>query len=305
MNNLVSVIIPTYKRNKFISRAIDSILAQSYENIEIIVVDDNGDDTEYGIKTERKLNEYILKGKIIYLKNKKNLGGALARNEGIKIAQGEFVTFLDDDDLYLKNKIKNQVKFMLENKFDFTFTDVRMLNEKDKSIDYRTHEYVKSTDNAELLKYHIMHHLTPTDTYMIRTDKLKEIGCFENHPMGQEFHLMLKAIKIGLNIGYLPLCEVIQYIHSGERISVGMGKIQAEMKLFEFKKKYFDVLNRKQRKYVVFRHYSVLAFVNIRGYDYVQALKFSIRAFLSSPVYFLDELRKYPKRKAYLESGVN
>jgi len=106
---LATVVIPTYKRPDFLSRAIDSILGQTYENIEIIVVDDNSSDSVDRKITESLMKEYENKSNICYLQHPSNLGGSAARNTGLKIARGEYITFLDDDDEFAENKIERQI----------------------------------------------------------------------------------------------------------------------------------------------------------------------------------------------------
>ena len=98
----VSVIIPTYKR-KSILRAVNSVLTQDYKNLEVIVVDDNANYPEYRKIVRDELAEHIAENKIVLIQNSKNLGGALARNEGILVSHGEYIAFFDDDDWYLGN----------------------------------------------------------------------------------------------------------------------------------------------------------------------------------------------------------
>ena len=102
---LISIIITTYKRKESFEKALRSAMLQTYENIEIIVVDDNADQLEYRKWVSNLMENFP---HITYIKNNKNLGGALARNEGIKKAHGEFIAFLDDDDVYTKDKISKQ-----------------------------------------------------------------------------------------------------------------------------------------------------------------------------------------------------
>ncbi|RKD21951.1 Glycosyltransferase, GT2 family [Caminicella sporogenes DSM 14501] len=300
MDKKVSVVIPTYKRSKFLQRAINSVLNQTYSNIEIIVVDDNDPNSKYRVETEKKMLKYIDCNNVIYIKNKKNLGGALARNEGILKASGDYITFLDDDDVYLPDKVSSQIKYMIENELDMSFTDVRIHNMDDKLVDYREHNYVKNLSNEELLKQHIMHHLTPTATYMFKKKSILNVGGFDDVQMGQEFMLMLKAIESGLKIGYLPVAHVIQYIHDGERISVGQNKIKAEVELYNFKKKYFNILNFRQRRYVKFRHHAVMMIVGKRSKQPIIAIQHLMKAFLTSPIdciletiYHIKKINKY------------
>lgn len=290
MNIKVSIVIPTYKRSEYLLRSINSVLDQSYQNIEIVIVDDNELESKYRQKTEERMLEFANNNKVVYIKNSKNLGGALARNQGIKNSTGDYITFLDDDDVYLPNKIENQLKFMLENSLEMSFTDVIIQNSRGDVIDYREHSYIKNFSKQELLKQHILHHLTPTSTYMYRKDILNKIGGFDDVSMGQEFMLMLKTIENNNNIGYFPEANVIQYAHNGERISVGNNKLAAEKKLYHIKERYFGILQKSEREYVKFRHLTVMMIVSLRSSKYLQAFWLFIIVSLRFPKNSLFEL---------------
>src|SRR5690625_1857772 len=107
---LVSVIIPTYKRPRMLTRALKSVLMQTYKNIEVIIVDDNDENSEYRKQTINFMKEYKSNPIIKYIKHKKNKGGSEARNTGIYKATGKYISFLDDDDEYMPTKIEKQVK---------------------------------------------------------------------------------------------------------------------------------------------------------------------------------------------------
>ena len=109
---LVSVIIPTYKRPDFLDRAIDSVLNQTYKNIEVIVVDDNNPDTEGRRRTEGIMEKYSNNPLVHYVKHECNKNGSAARNTGFRVSHGVYVAFLDDDDQYLPKKIESQVEKM-------------------------------------------------------------------------------------------------------------------------------------------------------------------------------------------------
>jgi glycosyltransferase involved in cell wall biosynthesis len=106
---LVSVVIPTYARSQYICRAINSVLNQTYQNIEIIVVDDNGENTDNQLATCKMLKPYIEKQQIRYIAHKTNQNGSAARNTGIFNAKGEYICLLDDDDEFFPEKIEKQV----------------------------------------------------------------------------------------------------------------------------------------------------------------------------------------------------
>ena len=110
MNKLVSVIIPTYSRPTYIIRGIESVLKQSYSPIEIIIVDDNGEGTIQQLETEKILNGYINSCKVKYIKHQTNKNGSAARNTGFKNCNGDYITFLDDDDEMSVDKIRLQIE---------------------------------------------------------------------------------------------------------------------------------------------------------------------------------------------------
>jgi glycosyltransferase involved in cell wall biosynthesis len=99
----VSVIIPAYNGDRFIAEAIDSVLNQTYQNVETIVVDDGSTDNTY-----KALNPYL---KWIHYTYQDNQGVATARNQGLQIASGEYIAFLDQDDVFLPNKLANQITY--------------------------------------------------------------------------------------------------------------------------------------------------------------------------------------------------
>tara|TARA_Y100001970_G_scaffold234571_1_gene293040 strand:- start:3901 stop:4647 length:747 start_codon:yes stop_codon:yes gene_type:complete len=121
---LVSIIMPYYKKENFIKKSIDSILKQSFKNFEIIIVDDEISDESN--KTLKKIKRIDKRIKII--KNRKNLGAGQARNNGIKLARGKYIAFCDCDDLWKKNKLRHQLKFMKKLDVEFSFTSYGIIN---------------------------------------------------------------------------------------------------------------------------------------------------------------------------------
>lgn len=293
---LVSVIIPTYKRSvSYVSRAIESVLNQTYPNVEVIVIDDSTDEYE-GRKEVKSYIEKLNKTNLIYCRNEKNLGGSLSRNRGIDLAKGEYITFLDDDDEYLPEKVEKQLEFMLENSYDMTFSNMIMYSQDGRVVDYREYKDIPGFDNETLLHYHLMKHLTGTPTFMYKAEKLREIGGFEDAKMGQEFYLMLKSIQKGLSIGYLPECHVKVYKHPDGGISCGMNKINGENKLYEFKQTFFDRLSGKEKRFIRFRHYAVMVVAYKRNGMPLKMLIAGVTALVSSPVDFVKEVGGFVKR---------
>ena len=123
----VSVIIPTYNREDFISETIQSVLEQTYKDFEVIVVDDGSTDN-----TQKKLEVFGNKIQVIEQKNSER---AIARNKGIKNAKGDYIAFVDSDDIWLKDKLKRQVEFLDNNKeFILVYNPSFRINEKGQKI---------------------------------------------------------------------------------------------------------------------------------------------------------------------------
>ena len=126
MNDLVSIIIPYYRKKPFFEKTIDSINSQTYKNFEIILIYD--DNNRSDLLFVKKVLKKIKNKKIIV--NKKNLGVGISRNRGINKSKGKFLSFIDADDVWNRNKLKKQIKFMKKNSLDFSYSDYSIINEK-------------------------------------------------------------------------------------------------------------------------------------------------------------------------------
>lgn len=125
--------MPNYNNSKFIGEAIESVLAQSYDNFELIIIDDNSTDNSLAI-----IQSYIKKdNRIKLITLKKNSGTAFARNKGIELAKGKYISFLDSDDLWLPHKLEKQIKFMKNQKMPLTYSSYFVINEEGKEIGLR------------------------------------------------------------------------------------------------------------------------------------------------------------------------
>lgn len=300
MNNpLVSIIVPSYKRKPdLVRRAINSLLNQTYDNIEIILVDDNGGDglIEYRDLLVNMVSE-INSSKLIYIQNEKNLGGSLTRNHGISCSHGEYITFLDDDDKYEPEKIEHQLSFMLDQNIDVCISDLSIYDERDKLIDYRDHKDIERFDKEYLFKYHLTKQIAGTPTFMYKAIVLNKIGGFDEAVTGQEFFLFSKTIQADVKIGYFPESNIRAYRYDIEAISTGKEKIIGEKKLYKYKKKYFDILNFKERNYIRCRHYAVMAVAYKRNKKIIVCLGNLFVAFCLNPLLSIKEALNLNKRK--------
>ena len=130
MNNLVSIIMPSYKCGRFIAESIKSVQAQTYRNWELIIVDDcSGDDT-IGIVLDFQKNDDRIK----IFQNSSNMGAAVSRNTALRNAEGRWIAFLDSDDLWKPEKLERQIRFMEENGYAFSCTERDVINESSEPV---------------------------------------------------------------------------------------------------------------------------------------------------------------------------
>ena len=131
--DLVSIVIPYYKKKKYINQTINSVLNQTYKNFEVIIIYDDEElqDLNY-LKSIVKLDK-----RISLIINKKKLGAGLSRNRGIKLSKGKYIAFLDSDDYWSKNKLKAQITFMNLNKHSISHTTYQIVNRDNKKISIR------------------------------------------------------------------------------------------------------------------------------------------------------------------------
>lgn len=151
---MVSVIIPTYRRSDSLRKAIMSCLHQSVENIEVIVVDDNEPTSEYRAITEKIMEEYKDNPKVIYIKHLKNMKGSAARNTGINFAHGNYITFLDDDDILDDRKLELQVSALEKKNSEYgvVICGVRVCDESNGNLMRTIIPYKEGNVQFDILK---------------------------------------------------------------------------------------------------------------------------------------------------------
>ena len=142
---LVSVIIPYYKKKEYIATSINSVLKQSYKNFELIIIYDDSNHEDLIILNNLKKKDKRIK---IFI-NKKNIGAGLSRNKGIKLSKGKLIAFLDSDDLWSRNKLKKQILFMKQKKIKISHTSYYIINYNNKIIGQRK---AKDLNYKQLLK---------------------------------------------------------------------------------------------------------------------------------------------------------
>ena len=188
INGKVSIIIPTYGGSDSLSRSVESVLTQEYEDFEILVVDDNNPESEARKKTQKEMERYANNPKVIYIKHECNKNGAAARNTGFRYSSGEYICLLDDDDAFLPGRISKQVEFLrLHSEYGACYC---WRNQRGKII--------KGSYTGDLSAYLLDLSFTPTTSaLMIRRSCYEALNGFdESYRRHQDFEFMLRFFKM-------------------------------------------------------------------------------------------------------------
>ncbi|MGH4118095.1 glycosyltransferase family 2 protein [Clostridium sp.] len=279
---LISIIVPTYKRSIMISKTIKSLLSQTYTNVEIIIVDDNNPNSIERSKTEGVLKEYIGYNNVKYIKHSENKGGSEARNTGIKHASGKYITFLDDDDEYYKDKVEKQYIF-----YKKTFEkDDGFINCKVNV--FRNDKFVRKSkskvDYDNLLFSVVSEKILGTPTLFIPKYQLESVGGFKILSKGQEWFLCLKLIEAGYKFKSMKEALVRVNIHKFDSISNGQNSVEKKSEglttIYEIQKNYFEYFNQKQIREINYNYTMAMAACYLNS-NKKESLKYFFKSFLN------------------------
>ncbi len=288
----VSVVIPTYKRYGMLPRAIESVLAQTYKQIQVIVVDDNDPGTEWRAKTEKLMENYSTDSRIKYIKHSKNLNGSAARNTGIKNADGEIVCFLDDDDLYLEKKVERQVDFLLSNpEYHAVYCG---WDRNGIVIPTATGDCSFQLLSGTGLIY--------TNVIMMwKQDALDCGGWDETFKRHQEAAFMLRYFRNGGKLGLIPEC-LVKFDISDRMNAAANGKINEEQ-MNHYLSSYFDMIEicdterKGSRRDIYSYQYRSVLLNYILDHDFNSALRLWLRMTQMMPLKFNLDLSRYLLKK--------
>ena len=292
--NLVSVIIPTYRRSEKLPRAIKSVLNQTYSNVEVLVVSDNEPDDEYTAEAKRIVDSFNdTRLKLVTQIHHKN--GAAARNAGIKASTGNYIAFLDDDDFWDKEKLALQVPVL--DSLDSSFGGVSCLNKifmngklNCVQLGYRSGYLYKRILLCMLA--------VSTDTVVLRREALFDAGLYdENLLRNQEvqlFTFFTSKYKIKLIDKYL--CNV--------DIDDNRNRPTPE-KYINIKENFFKSVSPIVLKFNWFMRYNirVINFFEVGGLyalrgEYLNALKYILPLFVAPIALFSAMRRLWRRRKS-------
>ena len=178
--NYIDIILPNFNSSKFLNQTLKSILKQTYKNWRLVIIDDCSD-----LKTINILKKYTKDKRIKIFWLKKNKGAGFCRNYAIKKTKSPYIAFIDSDDIWKKNKLKNQINFMTKNNYSFTYTYYETFGERKKIIipplKFNFLSFIHNTSIA-------------TSTMMIKRSEIKNIK-FTNTKICEDYFFKCKLLK--------------------------------------------------------------------------------------------------------------
>lgn len=185
---LVSVVVPVYNASRFLSRTINSVLAQTYQNFEIIIVDDCSTDDSLSIAQNFAKQD----SRIQLLHNPKNIGVAETRNRGINEAKGEYIAFLDSDDVWLPQKLERQMALAKRTDADIVYCSYEFIDENDKRL-RRPFVVPERTDYSQMLSSSVI----GCSAAMIKTETLSDYR-FDSAYYHEDYVLWMQLLRMPL-----------------------------------------------------------------------------------------------------------
>lgn len=187
-NELISIVMPAYNSEKYIADAIDSIIRQTYENWELIIIDDGSID-----QTTDIVSKYICSNEKIKLySNDNNIGVSRSRNKGIEIAKGNWIAFLDSDDLWKFDKLEKQIELIVKKDAEFVFTGASYINENGKK--FNGEFSVPETVNFSKLK---RQNVISCSSVIIKKIHIKKFK-MANDNIHEDYAVWLKILRSGV-----------------------------------------------------------------------------------------------------------
>lgn len=251
MCELVSIIMPSYNTGAYIKKTIQSVINQSYQNWELIIVDDCSTDN-----TDEAVQPFLNDMRIRYIKNEVNSGAAISRNRALMEAKGKWIAFLDSDDLWVPEKLEKQIHFMEINNYAFSYTDYMI------QLNGEWLPYVYTGPNVINRRKMYNYCYFSTITVMYKREKIGLIQ-IENLRKNNDYAMWLQAIEKS-NCYRLPECMSYYIKHdgsvsSGSKIKLikwhyilykdGLHKNKAESVLLTARNLFFGAIKKmKYRK---------------------------------------------------------
>jgi glycosyltransferase involved in cell wall biosynthesis len=217
---LISIIMPAYNVEKYIAQSIKSVIAQTYNNWELIIIDDGSTD-----QTATIVKQFVSENNKIKYLLQANAKQAVARNNGIAIAKGTILAFLDSDDLWLPNKLEQTLAVFDLDKFDLVFTNSYISNAEDlninctnfKDLHVKSHSYF----GKDALKLFITGNRIPILTVLVKKSAVQDVGLFDKECVpAEDYDLWVRLLKKGYRFFSIKENTAIYRIHQNSSTAI-------------------------------------------------------------------------------------
>lgn len=194
MEDLISIVIPCYNRENIILDALNSVLNQTYKNIEVIIVDDASTDNTY------KLFEKFGDNRVRYYRYEKNQGACYARNYGVERAQGKYIAFQDSDDIWHFDKLEKQCNDIIQSNADFVYCGMNRVDKQNTKSFYYPQNDFKGSD--AVLEQLLVDNMISTQTILMKREVSEKIQFDVTFRRYQDWDYAIQAAKAGINMYY-------------------------------------------------------------------------------------------------------
>lgn len=236
-NEKISVVIPTYNRAKQIKKSVNSVLKQTYDNLEVIIVDDGSTDNTKDVIKKMQLKDSRIK----FYSYKKNKGACYARNYGIKKSTGKYISFQDSDDVYINDKLEKQYNNMIKNNSDMDFCKIKIHSGNFNTV-IPNDDTINKIKNGNYLDKLCEGNYISTQAILVKKEVIEKYMFDDNMPRFQDYDLVIRMIP-NINVSFTKIVLVDLY-RSNDSISSSNEKLYNTI-IRMLEKEYS--LNKKQR----------------------------------------------------------
>lgn len=194
MDDLISIVIPCYNRRDIILDSLNSVLNQTYKNIEVIIVDDASTDNTY------ELFEEIHDDRVHYYRYEENQGACYARNYGVERARGKYIAFQDSDDIWHCDKLEKQYNDIIKTEADFVYCGMNRVDKQNEKSFYYPHNDFKGNDAA--LEQLLVNNMISTQTILMKREVSEKIQFDVTFRRYQDWDYAIQAAKAGIIMHY-------------------------------------------------------------------------------------------------------
>lgn len=270
----VSIVIPTYNREDTLPRAIQSVLNQTYDDFELIVVDDNSTDSTSEVVAG------FDSSKIHYKAHRTNKGAAAARNTGVREAKGRYIAFLDSDDEWFPDKLRKQMECILENEGEVVYCDVEIIQNGEPHI------WGCPGNTGDIYRAQLVQDQVPrTSAVLMSREAFRSVGGFNTDlPARQDYELWLRLAE-NHQFEYVPEALVKAFVSRDDRISADISaQIDAHDILIELLRSHVSKEPWYFRRRVFSSHNSMMGRYLYTRQEYKLAMDYLRKALQQNPL---------------------